>query len=132
MKESYKYLCVVILFILLMTGCQTKPPQPHSNIEPFEYLTDPGFPTVFFGTWVREDSQGLTSTRSFTTNTYRISTQSGYWVLESVSGNTYTLAQYDLRSHKATETIRYVDGKLIIEPCDGDGENQCGGVWVRR
>lgn len=117
------------IVFLLLAGCQTKPAQ---NSITFEYLTYPGFPTVFFGTWEREDSQGLTSTRTFTTNTYRISVQPTHWVLESVSGDTYILAQSDMRGHKATETIRYVDGKLIIEPCGGDGEHNCGGVWVRR
>jgi len=95
-----------------------------------EMFKTPEFPPEFRGTWKRE---GINNTLTITANTYRLSHQSTYWVLEGVTGDTYRVAQYDYRSNKGIEVIRFVNGNLIIDHgCNGTGLDYCVGTWIRQ
>ena len=95
----------------------------------------PEFPPEFIGTWKREESSIYTSTRIFTTETLKISSQSNHRILEDINGDTYTMSHSDDRNYKITKTIRYVDGKLVISGCQGSylsNNNWCNGTWIRQ
>jgi hypothetical protein len=124
MKTFTKLLGIILFFsmlVFLITGC--------------DWFALPEFPEEIRGTWVRAEPSIYTSTRTFTENTLKISVQAGYWVLESVSGDTYTLSQSDYRENKYKPTIRLVNGKLEYSGCAGsyhDHNEYCNGTWIRQ
>jgi len=120
MKKEQKLVfgfVIITMTIITMAGC---------DLFPFTQ-----FPSEFRGTWRRETPGGLISTRTFTSNTYKISTQSNQWILTSISGNRYFFEQSNYRSHTMYEDIRYENGKLIISGCFGTGEDNCNGIWIK-
>ena len=111
---------ITIMTIFTMTGCATLSPVP------------PQFPSEFLGTWKRE-APAPQNTLTITANSYRLSHQETHWVLDRVSGDIYHISWSKLRSHRNTETIRFVNNTLVIEQCGGTTpENQCGGIWIRQ
>ena len=94
-----------------------------------EFFKAPEFPEEMRGTWKRE---GINNTLTITTNTYRLSHQSTYWILDGISGDTFRISTANDRSWRGTETIRFVNGNLEISPCNGTGLDNCGGTWIKQ
>ena len=122
MKTKQKLIlgfAVMIMAIIIFTGCVTKPP------------ASPEFPVDFRGTWVMANSAS-DRTLTITENTYTLSHQPGYFVIVGRSENIYYIAWHDDLNHSGSETIVYRNGTLIISNCSGTDEDNCNGTWVRQ
>ena len=118
MKKKQKLVfgfVILVMAIITLAGCDLFP-----TVE---------FPQEFRGTWRRD---GINNTLTITATTYKLSHQSSHWVLESISGDTYHMAQSDSRDWKGSEVIRFVNENLVIESCGGTGLDNCGGTWRRQ
>src|SRR5215471_5499324 len=89
----------VVVIMFSMVGC--------------ELFKDDEFPSEFRGTWERDFNTNWTNTLTFTSNTLKDSTQSYYWELKSVSGNSYTLKSSN-SDFSYSITIKYENGNLVF------------------
>lgn len=122
MKKNQKLVlgfAIIIMAIFTMTGCDLFGD------------ADPTFPSEFQGTWKR-DLPAPQNTLTITARTYTLSHQDTHWILDRRSGNTFHMSTARDRNWRGEETIRYVNGTLVIEPCRGIGMDNCGGIWIRQ
>ena len=115
----FGFIIVFAMVILTMAGC--------------DLSQDVEWPTEFRGTWQRLGPTTLTSTRTITATTWQQSERPGVvYILDSISGDSYTMFNRDNRNSTATRTKRIINGNLVISGCTGTGESNCNGTWVRR
>jgi len=120
-KQFVGFAIMAVAVIITLAGCDLFPKTE--------------LPSEFIGTWKREEASIYTSTRIFTADTLKISSQSNHRILEDINGDTYTMSHSDNRNYKITKTIRYVNGKLIITGCEGSyllHDEYCNGTWIRQ
>ena len=116
---------ITIMIIITVVGCVGFQTSQGTTLSPT-------FPPELRGTWKRVDSI-YDNTLTITSNTHRPSQHHPiYAILESVSGNVYTMSLSIDRSQRVTETIRFVNGNLVIESCGNTGIDDCAGVWVKQ
>jgi hypothetical protein len=84
------------------------------------------FPSGFSGIWVRSNYSDLTLTK----NTIESFGSANLWVLQRVSGNTYTFKRADAAS-TMTLNIIYRGGSLVISGDSGSGQDNWNGTWNR-
>jgi len=118
-QKKFLGLAVIIIVIFTITACATISPPP------------PQYPQEFWGTWKRE-YPAPQNTLTITANTYKLSHQRNHWILNRISGDTYHYYLSSNNNWRESENIRYVNGTLVIEPCRGTGESQCGGIWIKQ
>ena len=109
---------IIVMAIFTMVGC--------------DLPEDPEFPLEFRGTWIRENSV-YTNTLTITATTYKLSHDKETWTLLSVSGDTYIIKSSPT-NYNGKEVIRYVNGKLEIDPnvCKDVRQGNCGGTWIKK
>ena len=110
---------MTIAAIFSVTGCATLFPPPAE------------FPSEFWGAWKR-DAPAPQNTLTVTVRTYNLSHQDTHWILDGVSGNVFRMSTARNRNWRGTETVRYENGILVIEPCERTGIGNCGGIWIRQ
>lgn len=118
----FRIIALVAVIVFSMAGCASLA----------EMFKAPEFPEEFRGTWKRE---GINNTLTITARNYILSHQQpDYWILDSISGDTYRLSINTDRNWRGWETIRLVNGNLVISQCNGDhgSLDQCGGTWIRQ
>jgi len=86
------------------------------------------FPSSFTGNWKRNNFDNILS---FTKNTLKSNSRNFLWILQSISGNTYTFKRADA-SNTLTITIRLDGNKLVISGDSGNGENNWNGTWMKQ
>ena len=108
---------MLIMAIITMVGC--------------ELPENATFPSEFSGAWKRAYQSVYTNTLTFTSDTLRDSTQSYYWELRSVSGNSYTLKSSD-SDFLTSITIKYENGNLVFGRDNTSGEHDWQGTWEKQ
>jgi len=123
MKNTFRILgiiAIVAIIGLAMAGCD---------------LPKNEFPSEFRGTWERAFDSPYTNTLTFTSDTLKASNQSSTWILEDISGDTYTVSQSDNKDNKTTEVIKFVNGNLEIyekKTLGLDSQDNWNGTWKKR
>jgi len=96
------------------------------------WLNDVGdvimFPTGFVGSWRRQNFDNLLT---FTLNTVKSSSSNYIWILQRISGNTYTFKRSDA-TNTLTLTIRLDGNNLVISGDSGNGQDNWNGTWRKR
>lgn len=87
------------------------------------------FPSSFIGTWKRDS---YNNTLTFNSNSFKASNQDNSWILNGVSGDSYTYYQDNSPSWGGTITFRIVNGNLEISGDSGTGENNWNGTWKKQ
>jgi len=87
------------------------------------------FPSGFVGTWKRDN---FNNTLDFAGNGIKASNQDNLWILNFISGDSYTFFQSNKRSNTGTLTIKLVNGNLVISGDSGTGENNWNGTWKKQ
>jgi len=91
------------------------------------------FPSSFVGTWQRSNPNNH---MDITTITAASNTNGFLWILQKISGNTYTLKRID-SSNTMTINMKYTEGKnsydnpdiIEISGDSGSGQNNWNGTW---
>jgi len=84
-------------------------------------FTTPGF----ISTWKRSN---FNNTLSVTSNTIKSSSSNNLWVLQRISGNSYTFKRSDA-ANTMTLTIRLDGNNLVISGDSGSGRDNWNGTW---
>ena len=102
---------------------------PTMNTDSYGFWLNDGdlvlFPSGFQTSWRRSN---FNNTLSISENIIKSSSSNYVWVLQRISGNSYTLKRADA-SNTMTLTIRLVNGNLEISGDSGSGENNWNGTW---
>ena len=128
---------LLIISAIAMVGCKTNEGKTTANNSiPENTITDntvpddgKSFSFSIIGTWKKDNFR---HTLTFTKNTLKASNQSYTWVIQSVSGDVYTIRPHN-SDYTAKITIKLNNGKLEIS---GDNaanyENNWNGIWKKQ
>jgi predicted outer membrane repeat protein len=104
---------------------------PTMNTESYGFWLSEGdfvlFPSGFEGTRKRSN---FNNTLTIDANIIKSSSSNYVWILQRISGNSYTLKRADA-SNTMTLTIRLDGDNLIISGDSGSGENNWNGTWLK-
>jgi hypothetical protein len=86
------------------------------------------FPSNFAGTWRRSN---FNNTLNLTSNIIKSSSSNYFWVLQRISGNSYTFKRADA-SNTITITINLTNNYLVISGDSGSGQDNWNGTWIKQ
>jgi len=105
---------------------------PTMNSDSYGFWLNDGdvitFPSGFVGNWKRSN---FNNTLYIGKNTIESSSSTYLWILQTISGNTYTFKR-SVAANTMTITIRLNSNNLLISGDSGNGENNWNGTWIKQ
>jgi hypothetical protein len=105
---------------------------PMANSDSYGFWLNDGdvavFPSGFAGIYERSN---FNNTLFFAENIVKSSSSNYLWILQTISGNTYTFKRSDT-ANMMTITIRLEGRNLVISGDSGSGENNWNGTWIKQ
>jgi len=132
-----KYIFIIFISITIMLGCKTNTSKTTENnnvtenkiIEIPEPDDGKSFPLSFRNTWKRDNTK---YTITFTKDTLKAENQSYYWILQSVSGDVYTIKPSNY-NYNGKITAKIINGNLEISGDSAvDNEHNWNGIWKKQ
>jgi len=120
-KHFFGLAVMTVTVIITLTGCAAFA----------EMFKAPEFPSDIAGTWERAFQSPYTNTLTITSRIFKDSTQDFHWIVQSVSGDAYTLRVSD-SDYTYTIRVRLENGYLIFGKDNTTGEHDWEGTWQRK